>query len=648
LTRSSAPRSPAQKRQPGVPKKKVERCDLGKSKTLSAEQIRVVNTLHESFARRLSDSMGTYLRTACQLSLVAAEQLRYREFLGRVPEMSYLASLRMLPIDAGALILMDLSLVFPIIDLALGGPGGEVTEARDTTEIEDQIIETAISLIARDLQNAWAAVVAFDIQFDQRHSLAQAQSLMLSNERILSLNFEIRVLDLRGALNIVLPAVVANALLRKLAAPGSLGERIPSRNSIEKTEHEGERNDEALLQTLTKLQKGETKREATSASPTTPPRPAAPPPVQTAPPEPPAPLETPNIGEILIEKGVRPVDVDAAFRVQQEGDPRHLGEIMVEQGSVKSQQVLEALQSQQITRASVSESSIRVDVGLLDKLMNLVGELVLARNQVLQFSNATEDVGITAPSQRLNLITTELQEGVMKTRMQPIGNIWSKFPRTVRDVAAACGKQIRLEMEGKETELDKTIIEAIKDLLTHIVRNSADHGVETPAKRVAAGKAAEGRLLLRAYHQGGQVIIEISDDGAGLDCEKLRRKAVEKGLIYGCGKFQGQGQQPGGSLHALRPDGDFGRRLLDGNSRAERRNCDSVHDGRQAGVGRARDTHVPAEGFLRNSAALPIAACRPLCSVVRTCTSRFDIRYNFVRLRRKTVSATPPEKHAHS
>ena len=119
----------------------------------------------------------------------------------------------------------------------------------------------------------------------------------------------------------------------------------------------------------------------------------------------------------------------------------------------------------------------------------------------------------------------------MKTRMQPIGNIWGKFPRVVRDLATACGKQIRLEMEGKETELDKTIVEAIKDPLTHIVRNSVDHGIEKPERRVAVGKPAEGRLLLRAYHEGGQVIIEISDDGGGLDADKIRRKAVEKGLI---------------------------------------------------------------------------------------------------------------------
>src|SRR6202043_2299178 len=156
--------------------------------------------------------------------------------------------------------------------------------------------------------------------------------------------------------------------------------------------------------------------------------------------------------------------------------------------------------AQHQNRGAASDSSIRVDVVLLDKLMNLVGELVLARNQILQFSNGKDDAGLIAPSQRLNLITTELQEGVMKTRMQPIGNIWSKFPRTVRDVATTCGKQIRLEMEGKETELDKTIIEAIKDPLMHIVRNSVDHGIEKPERRVAVGKPAEGRLLLRAYH----------------------------------------------------------------------------------------------------------------------------------------------------
>ncbi len=137
---------------------------------------------------------------------------------------------------------------------------------------------------------------------------------------------------------------------------------------------------------------------------------------------------------------------------------------------------------------SASDSNIRVDVGLLDKLVNLVGELVLARNQVLQFTNQQNDSAFQATSQRLNLITTELQGSVMKTRMQPIGNIWGKLPRVVRDLASSCGKQVRLEMEGKETELDKTIIEAIKDPLTHIVRNSVDHGIEDPATRASKGQ----------------------------------------------------------------------------------------------------------------------------------------------------------------
>ncbi len=180
---------------------------------------------------------------------------------------------------------------------------------------------------------------------------------------------------------------------------------------------------------------------------------------------------------------------------------------------------------------TLSDNNIRVDVGLLDRLMNLVGELVLARNQILQFTTTQEDSAFVATSQRLNLITTELQEGVMKTRMQPIGNVWSKFPRIVRDLALAFKKQVRIEMEGQETELDKTIIEAIKDPLIHIVRNSVDHGLELPERRVAAGKPAEGRLLLRAYHEGGQVNIEISDDGGGIDPEKIRAKAVQKGLV---------------------------------------------------------------------------------------------------------------------
>jgi two-component system chemotaxis sensor kinase CheA len=175
--------------------------------------------------------------------------------------------------------------------------------------------------------------------------------------------------------------------------------------------------------------------------------------------------------------------------------------------------------------------TIRVGVNVLDKLMTLVGELVLARNQLVQIANTLEDTSLQAVSQRMNLIATELQEEVMKTRLQPIGNIWSQFPRTVRDVALGCGKEMNIEMQGKETELDKTIIEAIKDPLTHLVRNSVDHGIELPADRMKAGKDRAGRLILRAFHEGGLVNIEITDDGAGLDAERIRQKAVERGMV---------------------------------------------------------------------------------------------------------------------
>ncbi|MFO0865161.1 MAG: chemotaxis protein CheW [Gemmataceae bacterium] len=179
----------------------------------------------------------------------------------------------------------------------------------------------------------------------------------------------------------------------------------------------------------------------------------------------------------------------------------------------------------------VSDTAIRVDVGVLDKLMTLVGELVLARNQIMQFSSSQEESAYLNTVQRLNLLTSELQSSVMKTRMQPIGNAWAKFPRLVRDLSLACGKQVRLEMEGRETELDRTILEAIRDPLTHLVRNAIDHGLETPAERTSKGKPGEGRLSLHAFHEGGQVVLRISDDGAGIDPKRVRDKAVGAKLL---------------------------------------------------------------------------------------------------------------------
>ncbi|MEK7347575.1 MAG: ATP-binding protein, partial [Candidatus Eisenbacteria bacterium] len=178
-----------------------------------------------------------------------------------------------------------------------------------------------------------------------------------------------------------------------------------------------------------------------------------------------------------------------------------------------------------------AESSVRVDVHLLDRLMNLVGELVLARNQLLLEVASSNFVDLPATAQRLNYVTTELQEQVMKTRMQPIGALWNKLPRLTRDVAAACGKSVRLDLEGTETELDRSIIEAMRDPITHLIRNAIDHGIETRAERAAHGKPEEGRLLLRAFHEGGKVHVELTDDGAGLPIERIRESALRQNLI---------------------------------------------------------------------------------------------------------------------
>jgi len=178
---------------------------------------------------------------------------------------------------------------------------------------------------------------------------------------------------------------------------------------------------------------------------------------------------------------------------------------------------------------SAAESSLRVDVTLLNRMMNLVGELVLTRNQVLQATAA--DPNLTLLSRRLDMVTADLRESVMKARMQPVSNIFSKMPRIVRDLSQSLGRRVRLEVEGQDTELDKSLLEAIKDPLTHAVRNSLDHGIEPPSDRQAAGKDPEGTLKLRAVQEGSHVLIEVSDDGAGIAVDKVRQKAIERGLI---------------------------------------------------------------------------------------------------------------------
>ncbi|MGY3461338.1 two-component system chemotaxis sensor kinase CheA [Bradyrhizobium sp. LM3.4] len=178
----------------------------------------------------------------------------------------------------------------------------------------------------------------------------------------------------------------------------------------------------------------------------------------------------------------------------------------------------------------IANQSIRVNVDTLEHLMTMVSELVLTRNQLLEISRRNEDTEFKVPLQRLSNVTAELQEGVMKTRMQPIGNAWQKLPRIVRDLSGELGKQIELEMHGADTELDRQVLDLIKDPLTHMVRNSADHGLETPAERLAGGKGEQGTIRLSAYHEGGHIIICIADNGRGLNTDRIKAKAISSGL----------------------------------------------------------------------------------------------------------------------
>ncbi|WP_413198468.1 chemotaxis protein CheA [Nostoc piscinale] len=220
---------------------------------------------------------------------------------------------------------------------------------------------------------------------------------------------------------------------------------------------------------------------------------------------------------------------------KQEGDADYSTLICALAKLQENQQVITVLSSSPETEESTitgTESAyIRVSVSLLDQLMNLVGELVLTRNQVIGLSQRYKDSNLTATCQRLNLITSQLQEGVMKTRLQQMSTIWQKFPRVIRDLAIAHGKQVTVEIQGADTEVDKSIIEAIKDPLTHLVRNCIDHGIESPTERHAAGKSPTGKISLKACYENSKVNIEISDDGRGLSPTQLKMRAQKLGLL---------------------------------------------------------------------------------------------------------------------
>lgn len=219
-----------------------------------------------------------------------------------------------------------------------------------------------------------------------------------------------------------------------------------------------------------------------------------------------------------------PVPVPSATAPQPEAPPEPPSPVLAAEDRES-----DAVRMRAASATSAAESTLRVDIALLNRMMNLVGELVLTRNQVLQATSS--DPNMTLLSRRLDMVTADLRESVMKARMQPVSNVFSKMPRIVRDLAQSLRRQVRLQMEGQETELDKSLLEAIKDPLTHAVRNALDHGIELPEVRTAAGKDPEGTLRLRAVQEGSHVIIEISDDGAGIAVEKVRDKAIERGLI---------------------------------------------------------------------------------------------------------------------
>src|SRR5262245_22228890 len=310
---------------------------------------------------------------------------------------------------------------------------------------------------------------------------------------------------------------------------------------LEATETEPEGTDEDLIEQLHAMAEGA--HHAAAAEP-------APAPVVEAPPVAPA-MTTGTLVTQVLERALRPGevsldDLERAFReteTEAAPAPKPVAKPAAPAAAAKEAVKEVAKEAKPAKRAAaaveadgeiadkIANQSIRVNVDTLEHLMTMVSELVLTRNQLLEISRRNEDTEFKVPLQRLSNVTAELQEGVMKTRMQPIGNAWQKLPRIVRDLSGELGKQIELEMHGADTELDRQVLDLIKDPLTHMVRNSADHGLETPAERVASGKGEQGTIRLSAYHEGGHIIICIADNGRGLNTERIKAKALTNGLV---------------------------------------------------------------------------------------------------------------------
>lgn len=268
-------------------------------------------------------------------------------------------------------------------------------------------------------------------------------------------------------------------------------------------------------------------------APDTPKKPVSPPP--TIPPAAPGdPDIAPRLGEMLVESGeVTEKDIEDALKKQ-----KPLGQILAEEGKVAPDRIEKAIKKQTevkekeaTKRRQDALSSIRVAADKLDFLVDLVGELVIVQAQITQVVSERSDPQMTALAEELERLSDELRDSTLGIRMLPIGTSFSKFKRLVRDLSSELGKEIGLSTSGEDTELDKTVIERLGDPLVHLLRNSMDHGIETPEERVAAGKPPQGMILLAAEHSGGEVLIRITDDGRGMSSETIREKAIERGLI---------------------------------------------------------------------------------------------------------------------
>ncbi len=240
----------------------------------------------------------------------------------------------------------------------------------------------------------------------------------------------------------------------------------------------------------------------------------------------------------VLERPLRPGEVsldelERAFRETSSEEPELSDDLLAKaglSGSVGEAHRVEAARAEQASEASSLKSTIRVDVGTLEHLMTMVSELVLTRNQLLETARRDENAAFKVPLQRLSQVTAELQDSVMKTRMQPIGNAWTKLPRLIRDLCAELGKDIDIETSGAETEIDRQLLELVRDPMLHMIRNAADHGIETPSERLKVGKSARGVVRVAAAQEGGFITLSISDDGRGLDLPRIRNKALALGL----------------------------------------------------------------------------------------------------------------------